>query len=714
MAALLLEVNQYPYISMKQITKQTVLVVVATLLFSFNVFSQTLPSERQFKRPKNLPTKLFGHLEYQPENYATAPDKSLPLVFFFHGTGQGGDGKEVDLAKLYQQGLPKYINENKPGFSNFPFILISPQLKITYKFDSLGYIFDEILKLYPKADPNRIYVTGLSYGGGATFVLGWTKPTRITALLPTASMAVGTSSAPRLVGLPIWAFHNLIDPTVDVTGTTKIINAIIASGGTPDMTIYDASGHNCWDKTYTTQDAWDWLLSQKKNNKTPLANAGPDKEIKLPTNTVVLNGSASDTDGTIASYSWSKASGPSCLLEGSATQNLTVKNLVVGKYVFRLKAKDNGNTIDIDEVVVNVLNNTAPVVNAGKDNSTSVPSSLSITGTATDEDGIKSYLWTKVSGPAVTLSGENTATLSLSGFASAGTYTFRLTAEDNFGAKASDDVVVYVSQLIEAETGVLTDTIPTGSGNAGIKNVSIHHGGQSVMISSKDKLSLVTSVQPGQYYVYARVRSGAYTVDKTKTPWEYPYDKPKSYWDNGRYKFNIETNSITARITFIGLDNTISPKDESYGYSYWGTMKSAIVTLNETSKFTIKDTVANYGGIDYIEIVPVNDPSAMRAPEQITKNSDESSETGTTVGSVYPNPFGNSLTIPLNVNERRSRNLNWAIVDMIGRTITKSEVVVEEQQSDLTIKHLDNILNGNYVITIKSETSNRAIRIRKE
>ncbi|MGN6532524.1 MAG: PKD domain-containing protein, partial [Ginsengibacter sp.] len=48
-----------------------------------------------------------------------------------------------------------------------------------------------------------------------------------------------------------------------------------------------------------------------KSNQTPSATAGSNQTITLPTNTVTLNGSGNDSDGTIASYQWTKVSGPS-------------------------------------------------------------------------------------------------------------------------------------------------------------------------------------------------------------------------------------------------------------------------------------------------------------------------------------------------------------------------------------------------------------------
>src|SRR4029077_19363474 len=45
-------------------------------------------------------------------------------------------------------------------------------------------------------------------------------------------------------------------------------------------------------------------------NIPPVANAGTDQTITLPINTVTLTGTGTDADGTVASYQWTKISGP--------------------------------------------------------------------------------------------------------------------------------------------------------------------------------------------------------------------------------------------------------------------------------------------------------------------------------------------------------------------------------------------------------------------
>ena len=96
----------------------------------------------------------------------------------------------------------------------------------------------------------------------------------------------------------------------------------------------------------------------------PAANAGSDKNITLPENSVVLTGSGTDEDGSIASYSWSKTSGPSGFtIHSPSSASTTVSNLTEGSYTFRLTVTDNSGAIDIDEVQV-VVSGGAPTTGA--------------------------------------------------------------------------------------------------------------------------------------------------------------------------------------------------------------------------------------------------------------------------------------------------------------------------------------------------------------
>jgi hypothetical protein len=179
-------------------------------------------------------------------------------------------------------------------------------------------------------------------------------------------------------------------------------------------------------------------------NQAPLANAGSDKTVTLPTASVSITGTASDADGTISTYTWTQVSGTAATLTNATTATVGVSGLVAGTYVFRLTVKDNAGATASDDVTVTVKANSVPTVSVGTTLNITT-ATTTITGTASDTDGtISTYAWTKVSGGAATLTNANTATLSLSGLVT-GTYVFRLTVTDNGGATAYADKTVVVA-----------------------------------------------------------------------------------------------------------------------------------------------------------------------------------------------------------------------------------------------------------------------------
>jgi hypothetical protein len=116
----------------------------------------------------------------------------------------------------------------------------------------------------------------------------------------------------------------------------------------------------------------------------PTADAGPDQTVECAgaTTSVTLNGSASTAgSGTINSYSWSE--GAMALGTGSPLSVM----LPAGSHTITLTVTDTGGGSDTDDVVVNIVDTIAPVINVNGSNPMTVECHTTFTdpgATATD------------------------------------------------------------------------------------------------------------------------------------------------------------------------------------------------------------------------------------------------------------------------------------------------------------------------------------------
>jgi hypothetical protein len=185
-------------------------------------------------------------------------------------------------------------------------------------------------------------------------------------------------------------------------------------------------------------------------NQSPTVSAGSAQTITLPTSSVSLNGTATDPDGSIASYQWTKVSGAAATIASPTAKSTSVTGLVAGTYVFNLKVTDNKGATANANVTVTVnaatASNVVPNVSAGSALSITLPvSSVTLTGSASDPDGsITSYQWTKVSGATAVIASASSASTLVTGL-TAGTYVFNLKVTDNKGATANANVSVTVN-----------------------------------------------------------------------------------------------------------------------------------------------------------------------------------------------------------------------------------------------------------------------------
>ena len=226
----------------------------------------------------------LGYRLYVPADYD--PNVKYPVVLFFHGYGERGSGNDVQLGC----GMMKDFF-SKGYYKDHPCIIIAPQCPSSSQWAVQGYTgsytisdtpstntFTEAIQLSKLAvdqtikdynvDTNRLYVTGLSMGGYGTWNIITHYPDYFAAAAPLCGGG-DPSKASRLVNIPIWCFHGSADPTVPVSGTRDMYNAITAAGGQKiHYTEWVDKDHYIWSPTYARADLWNWMFNQSKAGET--------------------------------------------------------------------------------------------------------------------------------------------------------------------------------------------------------------------------------------------------------------------------------------------------------------------------------------------------------------------------------------------------------------------------------------------------------------
>lgn len=191
-------------------------------------------------------------------------------------------------------------------------------------------------------------------------------------------------------------------------------------------------------------------ITTTPGNTAPVANAGPDQTVQMGA-TVMLNGSGSnDVDGNPLTYQWTFVTVPT----GSTATLLNPTNVmptfvvdVAGQYVVKLLVNDGKVTSVQDTVTITTTGgNTAPVANAGPDQSVSVGAMVTLNGSGSNDADQNSltYDWSFVSfppGSAPTLSNP-TAVMPTFVADKAGQYVVQLIVNDGTVNSTPDTVTI--------------------------------------------------------------------------------------------------------------------------------------------------------------------------------------------------------------------------------------------------------------------------------
>lgn len=272
---------------------------------------------------------------YLPAGYAQNPDRRWPVMLFLHGNGERGDGlTELDYVLRHGPLMEAWI-QRRP----LPFIIISPQLPLFGELEAIAgragtpkparlpdgtpprnYGFpseipiqrgdeqdfppgaherfdpfaaepnlpagwdridtevlamvDHVLANY-RADPARVYLTGISMGGFGAFHLAGRFPERWAALAPV--VAAGRPEATQTIAeacLPVWMFGGGKDTIIKPHWLYRTARAL-EDAGHPALrfTMHEDMDHDAWKRVYEGEDLYHWFLRYRSDQRP----AAPEK-----------------------------------------------------------------------------------------------------------------------------------------------------------------------------------------------------------------------------------------------------------------------------------------------------------------------------------------------------------------------------------------------------------------------------------------------------
>ncbi|MFO1498710.1 MAG: lamin tail domain-containing protein [Verrucomicrobiota bacterium] len=291
-------------------------------------------------------------------------------------------------------------------------------------------------------------------------------------------------------------------------------------------------------------------------NQAPSASAGANQTVTLP-GKAQLSGTVTDDGlpnppGQVAS-TWSKVSGPGAVNFTNPNSTNTLASFsAAGSYMLRLTASD-GALQTFSDVTIGVLENIAPVVNAGAGQVVVLPGNVTLQGSVTDDGlpnppGQVAVSWSMVSGPGTVAFTSPGSPATSAVFSAPGTYVLRLAATDG-ALQSTADVTI---RVVQNEAPVV---------NAGAGQVVVLPGNATLQGSVTDD-GLPTP--PGQVTASWSMVSGSGTVT---------FSSPSSATTTaafslaGSYILRLSANDgnleSTSDVTITVFDSAQPPKIEA-------------------------------------------------------------------------------------------------------------------------------------------------------
>jgi poly(3-hydroxybutyrate) depolymerase len=211
---------------------------------------------------------------YLPKNYDE--NKKYPLVVMLHGAGSN---HRLSLRRVFGKSNANGETDVEatryfPEWKDVDYIVASPYARGTMGYQGVAEkdVYDVLADVKKRfsIDEDRIYLTGLSMGGGGSLWIGLTRPDIWAAIAPVCPAPPrGTDNyAPNALNIPMHFFHGDDDQAVPVTVSRDWVKRLKDSGTAVEYVEYPGVGHNSWENAYKDEFIFEWF-SKFKRNKFP-------------------------------------------------------------------------------------------------------------------------------------------------------------------------------------------------------------------------------------------------------------------------------------------------------------------------------------------------------------------------------------------------------------------------------------------------------------
>ena len=249
--------------------------VAAGILAAGLAFAQTLspgPQVATFLSEVDDSDQPYGL--YVPKDFDSS--RTYPLVISLHGAYSN---HRLNIRRLFGKGnllgeTDAEASRYFPRFRDVEYIVAAPYSRGTMGYQGIPEkdVYDvlaDVKRRFP-IDDDRVYLTGLSMGGGGTLWLGLTRPDIWAAIAPVCpAVPPGVEElAGNALNLPVHLFQGEIDPVVPASAVRQWHKRLLHLDTRVEYVEYPGVRHNSWDLAYKDGAIFD-LFAKSKRNRYP-------------------------------------------------------------------------------------------------------------------------------------------------------------------------------------------------------------------------------------------------------------------------------------------------------------------------------------------------------------------------------------------------------------------------------------------------------------